>query len=392
MEEVGEAGARRRPGRPAGRRDGAARLAPARRHRHAAGGARRSTGRRERTGDLVLARARLWLLARAHRPLAGDALVAAGHDDRAAGGGRRLGIRLGLSQARDGERPCHQRTAVPERDPAAAPRAPRAAPALRLDLRPHARDRRGATPRMPPTSTPTRRRPRCCCTSLPTRSAWSGPSTSRTGRVGRVLQYAMPAVTRSGVVGTPSTASAARGAELFGELVDALAGAARAGPGRARPRALSVSAPAGGRRSSSAGPGRGAAARSPGLASRQRSSDRQPQPMHSVSPASRRSSSAMRSSIRAAPAARQPRPVAARRARGRRAAWRARADLVERQPDALGEDDERDPAQHRARVAAVARAGALGARSGRAPRRSAAPRRRRRCAARPRRSSAARTR
>ena len=41
--------------------------------------------------------------------------------------------------------------------------------------------------------------------------------------VGRALQYAMPAVTRSGVVGTPSTASAARGAELFGELVDALA-------------------------------------------------------------------------------------------------------------------------------------------------------------------------
>jgi creatinine amidohydrolase len=33
--------------------------------------------------------------------------------------------------------------------------------------------------------------------------------------VGRVLSYPMPAVTRSGVVGAPSTASAARGAELL---------------------------------------------------------------------------------------------------------------------------------------------------------------------------------
>jgi len=30
------------------------------------------------------------------------------------------------------------------------------------------------------------------------------------------------------------------------------------------------------------------------------------------------------------------------------------ADLLERQPDALGEDDEGDPAEHRPRVAAVA--------------------------------------
>lgn len=41
--------------------------------------------------------------------------------------------------------------------------------------------------------------------------------------VGRVLSYAMPAVTRSGVVGTPSTASAARGADLVEQLVDELA-------------------------------------------------------------------------------------------------------------------------------------------------------------------------
>ena len=33
----------------------------------------------------------------------------------------------------------------------------------------------------------------------------------------------MPAVTRSGVVGTPSTAAAARGAGLVEQLVDALA-------------------------------------------------------------------------------------------------------------------------------------------------------------------------
>jgi creatinine amidohydrolase len=41
--------------------------------------------------------------------------------------------------------------------------------------------------------------------------------------VGRVLQYPMPVVTRSGVVGAPSTATAEAGAELFGALVDALA-------------------------------------------------------------------------------------------------------------------------------------------------------------------------
>jgi creatinine amidohydrolase len=41
--------------------------------------------------------------------------------------------------------------------------------------------------------------------------------------VGRVLSYAMPAVTRSGVVGKPSGASAERGAELVAQLVDALA-------------------------------------------------------------------------------------------------------------------------------------------------------------------------
>ncbi|MDQ6777399.1 MAG: creatininase family protein [Actinomycetota bacterium] len=41
--------------------------------------------------------------------------------------------------------------------------------------------------------------------------------------VGRVLMYPMPAGTASGVVGAPSGASAARGAELFELLVNALA-------------------------------------------------------------------------------------------------------------------------------------------------------------------------
>jgi creatinine amidohydrolase len=40
--------------------------------------------------------------------------------------------------------------------------------------------------------------------------------------VGRVLSYPMPAVTRSGVVGLPTSASAARGEELVEQLVEAL--------------------------------------------------------------------------------------------------------------------------------------------------------------------------
>jgi creatinine amidohydrolase len=41
--------------------------------------------------------------------------------------------------------------------------------------------------------------------------------------VGRVLSYSVPAVTASGVVGKPTTASAERGADLLALLVDALA-------------------------------------------------------------------------------------------------------------------------------------------------------------------------
>jgi creatinine amidohydrolase len=41
--------------------------------------------------------------------------------------------------------------------------------------------------------------------------------------VDRVLSYPMPAVTASGVVGTPSSASSERGAELIGQLIEALA-------------------------------------------------------------------------------------------------------------------------------------------------------------------------
>lgn len=39
---------------------------------------------------------------------------------------------------------------------------------------------------------------------------------------GRVLQYAMPQVTESGVVGQPSTATAEKGEQLFGAVVDGL--------------------------------------------------------------------------------------------------------------------------------------------------------------------------
>lgn len=42
--------------------------------------------------------------------------------------------------------------------------------------------------------------------------------------IGLVMQYPVPVTTRSGVVGTPSSASAPRGEELHASLVDALAG------------------------------------------------------------------------------------------------------------------------------------------------------------------------
>ena len=41
--------------------------------------------------------------------------------------------------------------------------------------------------------------------------------------VGRVLLYPMPAVSETGVVGSPSAATANRGKELFEQLVSALA-------------------------------------------------------------------------------------------------------------------------------------------------------------------------
>jgi hypothetical protein len=61
------------------------------------------------------------------------------------------------------------------------------------------------------------------------------------------------------------------------------------------------------------------------------------------------------------PRGREPGPVAASRCLVGRKLRELGADLVERQPDALSEDDERDPAEHRPPVAAVARARALGA-------------------------------
>ena len=59
------------------------------------------------------------------------------------------------------------------------------------------------------------------------------------------------------------------------------------------------------------------------------------------------------------PLAREPRPVAPARRPVRRQLRELSADLVERQADALREHDEGDAPQHRARIAAVARAGAL---------------------------------
>jgi creatinine amidohydrolase len=46
--------------------------------------------------------------------------------------------------------------------------------------------------------------------------------------VGRVFQYPMPPVTRSGVVGAPSTATASAGAEFFEQLVEAFTALLRA--------------------------------------------------------------------------------------------------------------------------------------------------------------------
>src|SRR5262249_10223662 len=61
-----------------------------------------------------------------------------------------------------------------------------------------------------------------------------------------------------------------------------------------------------------------------------------------------------------APRRREARPVAARRGAVGRELVQLGADLVEREADALGEDDERDPPQDGAPVAAVAGARALG--------------------------------
>ena len=80
--------------------------------------------------------------------------------------------------------------------------------------------------------------------------------------------------------------------------------------------------------------------------------------MHWVSDDRSRSSSAIRRSIRAVQLP-DSRAQSARPARGCRGSREFRADLVERQPDLLREDDEGDPPQHRTGIAAVAGAGAL---------------------------------
>ena len=60
------------------------------------------------------------------------------------------------------------------------------------------------------------------------------------------------------------------------------------------------------------------------------------------------------------PRAGEQRPVPARGDPARRKPRELAADLLKREPDALCEDDERDPAEHRPAEAPVARAGALG--------------------------------
>ena len=119
------------------------------------------------------------------------------------------------------------------------------------------------------------------------------------------------------------------------------------------------SRPAWGRRPSSADPapnGR-AIARVGELAAIQ---ERQPQPMHSVRPARSRSSSAIRSSIREVQPLESPTspavggPVAGQLVE-------LLLDLVQGEPDPLGEDDEGDPPKRGAGIAAVTRAGPFGA-------------------------------
>ena len=81
--------------------------------------------------------------------------------------------------------------------------------------------------------------------------------------------------------------------------------------------------------------------------------------MHRVSDERSRSSSAIRSSIRARPAARQARPVGAQRHPVAGQPREFPGNLVERQPDFLREDDEGDAPQHGAREPAVAGARAF---------------------------------
>src|SRR5947199_44668 len=61
------------------------------------------------------------------------------------------------------------------------------------------------------------------------------------------------------------------------------------------------------------------------------------------------------------PPAREPRPVATAGCLPARELLELRPDLVERQPDALGEHDERDAPERRSRVPPVPGPGALGA-------------------------------
>ena len=197
---------------------------------------------------------------------------------------------------------------------------------------------RSTTPPRPPRG-PARSAPRCCS------------SRARARRAGAASSPRPPAA---------SSPSGSRSASAAGAIADPVA---RAGPSRA--------------------------ARSPGFASRQRSSDRQPQPMHSVSPRlqplelgdplvdpgapprERRDQSRFVGARSGGSLASSP----AISSRVRPTRWAKTMNAIRRSTDA-GSGGGRSRRARR--------------RSARAPRRSAAPRPRRRCAARPHRSSAAR--
>ena len=107
------------------------------------------------------------------------------------------------------------------------------------------------------------------------------------------------------------------------------------------------------------GPGPARPTRSPGFARWHCCNDRHPQPMHCVSPARSRCSSAICSSTRLVHADESFAQSARSGTRFCGKLRQLRADFLQRQADFLGEDDEGDAPEDRARITAVAGAGPL---------------------------------